>query len=146
MADFSELCPLFATGVFHEVVFPRIALSTVSISANLLVGTEEGIVRSAMFTFGRTIVVTGCYVKRCTTVNSIETMLEMAHRTTQLAIGTVFGSLTLPITESAHQVNYQWAPMVVTAKTFTSDEVLSFGTNSKVSSGAVALMVRYREK
>jgi hypothetical protein len=146
MADFGELCPLFNSGVFNTITFPDVALSTVSIGANLLAGTNEALTYSGNFTFGRTVVVTEAWVKR-STVGSIFFGIDIVHRATAMAAGTVFGSVTLSISLTAWEIGYTWQPFpVIAEKTFTSDEVLSFQTNVRVSSCNVAFMVKYKEK
>jgi hypothetical protein len=77
--------------------------------------------------------------------------LILLHKTSGTAAltGTIFGSITLPLTGSAHELSYTWAPFTISAaKTFTSDEVLSLeiAAGLTVSSGAVELIVRYQEK
>jgi len=153
MSDFSEICPLFNTGVFNEVTFPGpMYLSGVLSLVDLLAGTAN-MDREALsyFTFGRTVVVTEAFIKREVATNTTETTLFLRHKTsgTQALTGTIFGSITLPLTGSAHELGYTWKPFVAfTAKTFTSTDVLALGIASAltVSSGAVALMVRYKEK
>ena len=151
MSDFSELCPLFTTGVFNEVTFPGpIYLSAVLTQVNLLAGTVAA-AKEGYFTFGRTVVVTGAFLRRLVATNTTETSLILLHKTSGTAAltGTIFGSITLPLTGSAHFVGFTWAPFIISAeKTFTSDEVLSLQIDAAltVSSGAVELMVKYREK
>jgi len=151
MSDFSEICPLFNTGVFNEVTFPGpMYLSGVLSLVDLLAGTgaQE---KPGYFTFGRTVIVTEAFIKREVATNTTETTLFLRHKTsgTQALTGTIFGSITLPLTGSAHELGYTWKPFVAfTGKTFTSTDVLALGIASAltVSSGAVALMVRYKEK
>jgi hypothetical protein len=147
MSDFSELCPLFATGVFHCITFPRVALSTVSVSANLLAGTNAALTYAGNFTFGRTVVVTEAWVRQQSAALSIEGALNLVHKSSAMITGTIFGSVTLPISVSQAELWYSWKPFVAfTGKTFTSNEVLALQCATRVSSGAVDLMVRYKEK
>jgi hypothetical protein len=148
MSDFGELCPLFNTGVFGEVTFPIMTLSAKDVTADLLAGSTDQ-ARPGYFTFGRTVIVTEAFLKR-ELINTTETTLWLRHKLsgTQGIIGTVFGSITIPLSMSAHQHGFwkKFVPFV--GRTFTSDEVLALGVASDltVSSGKVALMVRYKEK
>lgn len=151
MSDFSELCALFNTGVFNEVVFPNIPMTAVSSTSNALDGTLPLTVsadRDGVFTFGRTVVVTGAFVRR-RVANSVEAALLIGHRTSLRAAITVFGSLTIPATASSQELWYTWAPFTISAsKTFTSAEILNFGIATAIagSAGTYDLMVRYKEK
>ena len=150
MSDFSEICPLFETGVFNEVTFPGpMYLSAVLTGVNLLAGTGAQ-AKAGYFTFGRTVVVTEAFIKR-DSINTTETTLQLFHKTSGTAAlaGTVFGSITLPLSASAHELIYTWKPFVAfSPKTFTSTDVLSLQIAAAltVSSGSVTLMVRYKEK
>jgi hypothetical protein len=149
MSDFSELCPLFNSGVFREITFPSIALSGVSICANALDGTLRmtSTARVGYFTFGRTVVVTGAFARR-DGANSVWVDLMLQHRTSGMAVGTTFGSLTISVTLSGLEI-YTWAPFTIAAgKTFTSDAVLGLTVGSAVagSTGVYDLIVRYRDK
>ncbi|GAG53237.1 unnamed protein product, partial [marine sediment metagenome] len=65
MSDFSELCPLFETGVFHEVTFPNIDMTGITAVGNGLIGslTVGVATASGNWTFGRTVVVTGAFCR-----------------------------------------------------------------------------------
>jgi hypothetical protein len=65
MSDFSELCPLFNTGVFTEVTFPNIAMSQITASGNGLLGslTCGAATRTAVWTFGRTVLINNAFVR-----------------------------------------------------------------------------------
>lgn len=147
MSDFSELCPLFNTGVFNEVTFNDIPMSAVSICANALSGTIRA-AHQGYFTFGRTVVVTGAFVRRLV-ANSVEAALLLQRRASGEAVGTTFGSLTIPVSVSSHEIPYTWAPFTLSVeKTFTSSDVLGFTLATAIagSAGVYDLMVRYREK
>jgi uncharacterized membrane protein YjfL (UPF0719 family) len=102
------------------------------------------------FTFGRTVIVTEAFIKRILTNKTTEATLQLRHKTSAtLALsGTIFGSITLAVSGSAHQPP-GWKPFVAfTAKTFISSDVLAMCQVSaaNMKSGSVALMVRYKEK
>ena len=148
MSDFSELCPLFETGVFNEVCFPKVGMSGITASGNALYGslfpstTMEG-----NFSFGRTVVVTEAFVRR-NSLNEASNFLYLKHFTSQLAAGTIFGTVTITPTVSIQDF-YAWKAWGnVTDKTFTSDEILGISpaTGTATSAGAYDFIIRYRDK
>jgi len=152
MSDFSELCPLFSTGVFKEITFPHMYnLTGFSTTSNFLAGAvtcTSGVFSG--FSFGRTVVVTGAKARRWTfTANSSNhttMMLRLRHRASGAATATNFGSLTVTTTGEV-QSFLTWSPMTVTDTTFTSDAVidLGFGTMTETHVGCYDLIVRYKE-
>lgn len=150
MSDFSELCPLFNTGVLSEVCFPSIGMTNFSGTSNALVGTlsmAASTDKAGAFTFGRTVIITGAHVRHRGIAVKGEMALQLRHCLTLRASGTIFGSITINVTQSFQEI-YTWIPAVVTAKTFTSDDVLCFteATGTTLSSGVYDLIVRYKEK
>ncbi len=152
MSDFGELCPLFNTGVFNEVTFPDIKMTNVTACGNALIGTLTcaSATRTAVWTFGRTVVVTGGFLRQRASVAIANTAVaRLMHHTTMLAAGTEFATLAIQNTSSGFELGYTWMPFTtVTDKTFTSSEVLGFTmlTGTNASGGTFDLIVRYREK
>jgi len=149
MSDFSELCPLFNTGVFSEVLFPDIHMTDISICGNALVGTQDAFA-SAMghWTFGRTVVVTHAWVKKVSAVASTE-QYDLMHHSSQLAVGTVIGTVQLSATITGQPVGAGYTPFTITtAFTFASSDVLGLIPSASEASkpGLVDLLVRYKEK
>jgi len=152
MSDFSELCPLFNTGVFNEVTFPFLVnLTGASTTANLLAsGPDQTADQAAGFTFGRTVVVTGAYLRRFTATadssNNQEMHMRLRHRDTAAATATNFGLLTVT-TSGSVMTAWTYNAMTVTETTFTSDAVLDFGlgTVTETAMGCYDLIVRYKE-
>ena len=146
MSDFSELCPLFETGVFKEITFPNIAMTDITLCGNALLGTLT-FSKVGIFTFGRTVVVTDAFIRARGAVVKGETIVRLEHKTSELAAGSVFGTFTASTTSLGRDV-YTWAPMAVSNKTFTSNETLgitvSDGTNA--SGGVFDFILRYKEK
>jgi len=149
MSDFSELCPLFNTGVFNEITFPSIAMTGITASGNALLGslTCGSATRTAIWTFGRTVVVTDAFIRRRFggTVEGAG-VIQLMHHVTMLAAGTEFATHVASVTVSG--IEYAtWVPMVVTDKTFTSNEVLGFTsmTGTALSAGLFDLILRYKE-
>ena len=151
MADFGELCPLFYTGVYSEVCFPKIPMTGHAGTTNALLGTlsiTTSAEKAGAFTFGRTVVVTGAYVRHQGIAVKGEEALQLKHCATLRASGTIFASVTINVTQSFQDI-YTYIPFTMTGdKTFTSDEVLCFtdATVTALSSGVYDLIVRFREK
>ena len=146
MSDFSELCPLFETGVFNEILFPYMPMTGVTATLNALMGTITAS-KIGWFTFGRTVVVTGAFVRRVGATVEGAMILQLMHQTSQTAAQTVFGTFTVSTTGDGMDA-LTWAPMDVTAKTFTSSDILGFtmAVGSALSAGVYDLIVRYKDK
>lgn len=141
MSDFSSLCPIFNTGVYSEVTFPMIPMTSKTTSAMFQNG----------FAFGRTVIVTAAYVQKVTAFAATCTALTVklakaAAASTTYALRTVFASYVLSAS-STTQATGRWLAMTVTAKTFTASSVLHVHS-SKSEAGAknINLIVRYKEK
>jgi len=150
MADFSELCPLFNTGVFNEITFPNIICTVTSDTVNLLEGTctAGALAGQSNFTFGRTVIVTQAWIRKWT-ANASTIWLHLKHYTTAGATPTIFGTFTSSVTATQRMIKYTWNAMTHSAdKTFTSNEVLGFGIHcgTAASGGEYDLIVQYKEK
>ena len=146
MPDFSELCPLFETGVYKEICFPAIDLITgTSSTTNLFAGTMTMGVGMSGPNFGRTVVVTGAFVQRYSSNHTAEN-LYLGHRTSGAAAATAFGTATITTTFEVYNEK-TWQAMTVASKTFTSSEVLNLcvGTTTATHNGFYSLIIRYRE-
>lgn len=147
MSDFGELCPLFNTGVFSEITFPYVRLSDTTLCGNYLVASVAAMASGCGYaSFGRTVVVTGAWVRK-QTLGESNAVVVLKHHTTLNAVGTVFASMTISVSVTGHTPGYAWIPLTVTETTFTATDVLAMATASVVvSAGVMDLMVRYREK
>jgi hypothetical protein len=147
MADFGELCPLFNTGVFNELVFPNVRLTVCTACVNVLFSTADSAASSlGNWTFGRTVIVTDAWLRRLASADSA-VVAELKHHTSNNAVGTTFASLTVSITLTGFGVYQGWVPMTLTDTTFTSTDVLGLcGASVVTSAGAYDLMIRYKEK
>jgi len=141
MADFSSLCPLFNTGVYSEVTFPMIPMTSKTTSAMFNYG----------YNFGRSVIVTGAFVQKVTTFVSTCTAMKIklakaAAAATTYGLRTVFASYTLS-GSAVVQATGKWLTMTVSAKTFGATSVLHVHS-SKSEAGAknVNVIVRYKEK
>lgn len=141
MADFSALCPLFNTGVYSEVTFPMIPMTSKTTSAMFNYG----------FCFGRSVIVTAAYVQKVTTFGTTCTaakikLAKAAAASTTYALRTVFASYTLS-GSSTVQATGKWLTMTVSAKTFGATSVLHVhSSKSEVGAKNVNLIIRYKEK
>jgi len=151
MSDFSELCPLFNTGVFNEITFPAIKMTDISATGmgNALIGTgisAKGL--SLCFTFGRTVIITGAYLRNQTDLAATEVIILNRH-TTETASGVEFGTCKAR-SSITFQENYKtWVPFTIASpKTFASNDILglSHSSNTQADAGVYDLIIRYREK
>ena len=147
MSDFGELCPLFNTGVFSEITFPYVRLSDTTNCGNYLFASVAAMASgSGYFTFGRTVVITGAYLRKQTLGESFAAVI-LKHHTSINAVGTIFASLTITVSVTGQTPYYAWIPMTVTDATFTATDILGLATLSVTTSGGVVdLIVRYKEK
>jgi hypothetical protein len=153
MSDFSELCPLFNTGVFNEITFPHIGMSGISASGNALYGSLwPSITMAGYFTFGRTVVITDAFVRRYSLNEASQFLYLRRHTGAVSAVsgvaGTIFGTCTVTPTISILD-NYAWLQFGnVTSMTFTSTDILGIApaTGTATSAGGFDLIIRYRER
>lgn len=150
MSDFGELCPLFSTGVFKEMFFPRIYMTHFGTNnaENALVGTTDQMLSSqGDFTFGRTVIITEAWIRKKITPGAAETMV-LNHHTSKQAAGTAFGTLNITTSVTGQAVGNGFHPMNVTSATFASADVLglNFATVTENNAGCYDLIIRYKEK
>lgn len=150
MSDFSEICPLFSTGMFNEVVFPSVALTHITACGNALMGTVvlDGVITKlgSGFKFGRTVIVTGAFARQKDKVTAIQSVW-LVHHTSLLAAGTAFASYNADLTATVENCTY--GVFVFPAeKTFVSSDVLgiSVGTVTEDGGGVYDFIIRYKEK
>jgi len=148
MSDFGELCPLFSTGVFNEITFPNIDMNAITLSGNALYGSLfPSTSMEGCFTFGRTVIVTGAFVRRLGATHTVKVNLYLKHYSSVSVAGTIFGTAT--ITEDLALLdNYAYYPFTVTAQTFTSTDILGLAPSLGALSGngSYDLIVRYKDK
>ena len=147
MSDFSELCPLFNTGVFSEILFPTLEMTAISNTAanaldNSIVGNSTG-----QFLFSRTVVVTAAWVRIAVQMSATSMSIVLNHMDSAAAAVTAIGSVQMSMAVADQIVKETWVPMTVTDTTFTSAAVLGLavGTSTTSGGGTYDLMVRYKE-
>jgi len=137
MSDFSDLCPLFNTGVYGEITFPYVSLSAVS--------STEGI---GGYVFGRSVIVTAAYVSKHTTVPSSTDAftVKLAMAATYAASITAFASQKISNTTTTQALG-KLLTMTVTSKTFGATDVLLLSTDGvQANSKHQSVYVRFKEK
>jgi len=137
LSDFSDLCPLFNTGMYSEVTFPYVSLSAVS--------TTEGI---GGYIFGRSVIVTAAYVAKHTNIPSSTDAfkVKLALAATYGASLTVFASYKVSNTTTTEAVG-KYCAMTVTAKTFGATSVLLISNDgAEAAAQHQSIIVRYKEK
>jgi hypothetical protein len=149
MSDFSELCPLFATGVFNEITFPNLhLLSGIAVGNNLLGGTGLATGAPCDFKFSRRVIVTNAYMRQFFT-NSVDVTFLLGKRVgSGTAAPVAFGSYTATITLSADNPSGRYVGFTkLTATTLEAADVLNLGTGTLtvLGQGSWDLIVRYKE-
>jgi hypothetical protein len=151
MSDFSELCPLFNTGVFNEITFENISMTNITGCGNALLGslTCGSATRTAVWTFGRTVIVVGGFLRQLEEQGVASTCeLRLMHHTSLLAAGTGFATYAASNTTDGWELLHGWVPFdSATDKTFTSTDILGFAplTGTAADGGVIDLILRYKE-
>ena len=150
MSDFGELCPLFNTGVFHELLIPDMHLTLSSATVNAMEGLiTAGAEGHDLFTFGRTVVITDAYCRRWTVGANGTIWVHLKHYTSAPATPTIWGTFTMSETVTQRSTKHAWNLMTSSEdKTFTSDEVLGIGISALTAAegGEYDFIIRYKEK
>ena len=141
MSDFSDLCPLFNTAVYNEIMAPSLTLTSISTTTHLF----------RFPAFGRSVIVTDFYAAKLTTFAATCTALKLklkrgATVATVAGSKTAFASVTLSATITT-QTKGKFIVGTVTDTTFSATQILSIHT-SKKEDGALSahVIVRYKEK
>ena len=146
MADFSQLCPLFNTGVYSEVTFVNLGFTGVSTTMNAMAGAVAKATQPGAFKFGRTVIVTKVYCQKQIAATTKPIVLAMRHAATGTAAGTAFASLAMTLTVTKNPIG-KLAAMTTTAKTFLAADVLGFSNKTKKTAGGrFHFVVRYKER
>lgn len=147
MSDFSQICPLFSTGVYSELTIPGpISFSNLSSTMNALGGLSAKASYVASIKFQRTVIVTKVYLQTDTAPGSKPIVHARRHASTSTAAGTSFATLAVTTTSTVFKLG-KLRGMTTTAQTFLAADALGFGlATKKVSAGKFAFIVRYKEK
>lgn len=148
MSDFSELCPLFNTGVYSELCVGLVSFSGVSATMNALAGAKIKATKPGSIKFDRTVVVTKIYCQKIAAQTSGIFLLANRHATTGTAAGTVFASIKTTSTTTLFPIGQIRAMTQASNKTFLAADVLGFCAKTIDAADAVKchFIVRYKEK
>ena len=141
MSDFSDLCPLFNTGVYGEIQAPYISLASRTTSEHFWTFPP----------FGRSVVVTDFYVTKLTTFAATCTALHLimfraATKATARGAATAFASIILSATITAYPIDRALTG-TTTDTTFSATQILKFFcSHSEAGAKRVSVIVRYKEK
>ena len=137
MSDFSDLCPLFNTGVYGEMTLPTTTVASISTTTGIGPGIP----------FSRSVIVTHAYVRRTADISATCTYtLKLALAASWAATKTVFASCKISATATAYPVG-RYKAMTVTAKTFGATDVLHIvNSKNEANMTTVDIIVRYKEK
>jgi hypothetical protein len=148
MSDFSELCPLFSTGVYHEITTGWVCFSGMTVAMNALAGTGTAAAHPGSLKFGRTVVVTKIYGQKKGAATS--EIIILAHRRagTGTAALTAFASLAMSLTDAKEYRPGRIKVFTQTsAKTFLAADVLGFAAKTAVTdAGVYSFIVRFKDK
>jgi hypothetical protein len=146
MSDFSQICPIFSTGVYSEVTFNNITFSSISTTHNALVGAKTRATKPGSFKFGRTVVVTKIYIQKQDAPGTKPILYAKRHKATGTAVGTIFATHAVVSITSAKDPLGRIKAMTTAAKTFLAADVLGFSVKTlKTDPGKYSFIVRYKE-
>ena len=154
MSDFSELCPLFSTGVYNELYLGEMTLSAYTLDLyNFMGSAGDAATAPTSLGFGRTVVVTEVWAKRHGTVTAYTaTLCIVVGRRTGSGTATVsaFGTLTLSVSSavSGYAPQLRWIPIGPSSFTLNTADFLHIGalSNETDSAEQIEFIVQYREK
>ena len=154
MSDFSELCPLFTTGVYNELYLGTMTVSQLSLGTNnFLSSAGDPATAPTSLGFGRSVVVTEVWAKRhgtCTAYTA--TLCILIGRRTGSGTATIspFGTLTLSVSSAVagYVPQLRWIPIGPTSFTLHTADFLHIGVLSDEQDSAeqIEFIVQYREK
>lgn len=155
MSDFGELCPIFNTGVYNELYLGRFTTSvyytSTTLTLNWLSNPSVPPDTPSSFNFGRTVVVTGWWVrKKVANNNSATCNIIIGRRTASgTAAASVFGTATMcvGITATPDIVQrWQCASMTACMTLNTADFLNISNSVGEDDCPTLDVMIQYREK
>jgi hypothetical protein len=147
MSDFSQVCPIFSTGVYSEVAFDNIGMTAVAPTMNGLVGALLKTTQKGSFKFDRTVIVTDVYCQRMVAQSgTLATVMCKRHATTGGAAGTAVASLAYSFASVVISPLNKVRKMTTAATTFLAADVLGFCLKTtRANAGKYSFIVRYKE-
>lgn len=150
MSDFSELCPLFDTGVYNELYLGVMTFSIYdSATFNFLSSPGDPATAPSSLRFGRTIVVTECWAKRKlgATPLSHTICVYIGRRTgSGTAVQSLFGTICFSMSVSTFpNIMNAWQAMGMTSMTLNTADCLDISA-ALPDVMACEFIIQYREK
>lgn len=138
--EFSELCPLFNTGLYQELTLPRVKLLNISTTTNIHAG----------FCFGRSVVVTAAWVvKAGTGALATATVFNLMHATTAnitVASQTLVASYALATSSASQPLGEFLSMNMVGNTTFGTTDIVNTSNESIIEAACpVSVVIRYKE-
>lgn len=149
MSDFSELCPLFTTGVYKELSIGTVGFTGISATMNVLCGLHTlAAAEAGGVKFQRTVVVTKVYCLNETTPATGIIIHAKHHSATSTAAGTPFATIAWSLTTTVKPKRSIHKMTMAANKTFLAADVLGFAPlgSGKTDAGKYSFIVRYKEK
>jgi len=153
MSDFSELCPLFSTGVYKELYLGSLTTSIYNVGTyNFLSSAGDPAAEPTSLNLGRTVVVTQVWVKRGATATAYTaTLCLLVGRRTGSGTATIsdFGTICFSMSTAVSQYRSRhWTPIDPTSFTLHTADFLNISCASdETDSGeGIEIIVQYREK
>lgn len=147
MSDFSELCPLFTTGVYKELTVNVLNFSGLSTTMNALCGAVVKATKPGSLKFDRTVIITRVFAGQFQKGSQAVILCAMRHPSTGTAAGVAFASLKMSTTSTVHAKNRFRKMTLAANKTFLAADVLGFSVKTKKTDpGRFSFIVRYKEK
>lgn len=153
MSDFSEMCPLFNTGVYNELYLGTLTSSLWDVATyNFLGSVGDPDTAPSSFKFGRTVVVTEVFVRRnCQATLLTVTVCFIVGRRTGSGTATVspFGTICFSVSASAlPNLDGRWQAIGPTSFTLNTADFLDIAQTVPDTDAAmdVEFIVQYREK
>jgi hypothetical protein len=147
MSDFSELCPLFTTGVYGEIGINKLVFDGISTTMNAINGAVIKATKPGSLKFDRTVIVTKIFVNKITNPGTGIILTAKRHLSTGTAAGTVFASIKASTTATVWYPGAYKKMTQAANKTFLAADVLGFSNKTKKTDGGdFAFVVRYKEK
>lgn len=150
MSDFSELCPIFNTGVYNELYLGRWTASVyTSATFNFLSSVGDPATAPASFNLGRTVVVTKAWLRRVGAVTTATCSYRLGRRTgSGTATQSIFGLLTISDDVTTHpDFAGNWQLISLTAcMTLNTADYLDLSCVGVATDASFDVIVQYREK
>jgi len=148
MSDFSELCPLFSTGVYKELTISNVYMTGLSVTGNVLAGAALTLAKyPGSLKFQRSVVITKIFHRADDAPATACIILIKRHPATGTAAGTAFASLSCSTTSTLYHKS-KWMAMTQAAnKNFNAADVLGIVHKATCATpGIHSFIVRYKER